>query len=266
MLDPYRTPAEISTAPGPPPAFASGEAAPATIAWWVIQSQLGLFLVCYLLVWVPLELITCYLDQHVIDPDDIGTSFRVQQSVGFWFGIIADGAIIATAIAAFSKQGPTLSGSYAKSFRRYGKLWTTRFCVGLLAVLGLFLLVVPGVYFLVRAIYADVVAVTENVHGPTAIQRSFELTKGRFGETFLIALKIWGVYLLAFVAYSVLIIPTVIYLEEFRWFWLLDAAISQLFAAAVIYAHVLLYCWYRKLDRPIAVKRYDESTNTFDEE
>ena len=74
-------------------------------------------------------------------------------------------------------------------------------------MIGVLLLVIPGIYFLVRAIYADSIAVAENAHGPTAIRRSFELTRGRFGESFLIAMIVWSSYVLAAMAWCAIVIP-----------------------------------------------------------
>ncbi len=226
------------------------DASPFSIAWMIIRKYFGLLVICYLIVWLPLELIMSYAEAFVIEADDVSATLRLQQSLGFWFGIIADGAIVATLIDAYSHSHPKISYSFALSWKRYGKIWTTRLCVGFIAVIGVLLLVIPGIYFLVRAIYADSIAVAENTHGPTAIRRSFELTRGRFGESFLIAVVVWSSYVLAAMAWCAIVIPAYIVLEEYTWLWIAEAIVALIFEIPIVYSHTLLYCWYRRLDEP----------------
>ena len=67
--------------------------------------------------------------------------------------------------------------------RLHSILWVT-FLGGLLAVLGLILLIVPGVYLYISFAVAIPVLLTEGLKGRRALGRSRQLVKGRFWPTF----------------------------------------------------------------------------------
>lgn len=121
-------------------------------------------------------------------------------------------------------------------------------------VLGLVCLVLPGLYFAIRSLYAVEVAVRENVHGPTAIRRSFELTKGRLNETAGYLAAIVGVYVLTTVAFVGVTLALFFVSEtvpEFEiseeQFWVFEGLFAMVFAVPVIFSVALAYSGYRRL-------------------
>lgn len=224
------------------------------IAMRVIRSIGWKLLFVYSLVWLPLNLWLAYIDREAEQWDEISAGFRVQQSVEFWIGSIVTGALIVMAMTMLDGKKPSLSSAYGGSLHRYGKVLTTRFCYGVLLVLGLVLLVVPGLYFAFRSLYAVEIAVRENVHGPTAIRRSFELTEGRSKETMGYLAAIFGVYLLATLAFvgstfAFLIIGE--FVPDFEipedQFWIFEGLLAMVFAVPVIFSVALAYSGYRRL-------------------
>lgn len=224
------------------------------IAMRVIRSIGWKLLLVYSLVWVPLNLWLAYLERDAEAWDDFRAGFRVQQTVEFWIGSIVTGALIVMTMMMLDGKRASLAGAYGGSLHRYFKLLTTRFCFGAVVVLGLVCLILPGLYFAVRSLYAVEIAVRENVHGPTAIRRSFELTEGRFKETAGYLAAIFGVYLLSLVALIGVTLALVIVSEvvpnlaipEDK-YWVFEGLLAMAFAVPVIFSVALAYSGYRRL-------------------
>lgn len=65
-----------------------------------------------------------------------------------------------------------------------GRLWLTQLLAGLITVLGLVLLIVPGIIFLTRYVFAPFVVVLDGKFGREALSVSTSLVKGRFWAIF----------------------------------------------------------------------------------
>ncbi|HYW30070.1 MAG TPA: hypothetical protein VE869_01090 [Gemmatimonas sp.] len=66
--------------------------------------------------------------------------------------------------------------------------------VGVIVMFGLFLLIVPGVYLYTRLFAVPQMVVLEGLGPMEAIGRSWALTKGHGGHTFLTLLLVYGIY------------------------------------------------------------------------
>ncbi len=78
-------------------------------------------------------------------------------------------------------QRPTVRRAYARVFAQ-GRWWqvlSTSLLVTLAIWLGFVLLIVPGVWLMVRSVFTATVVVLEGKPGRAAIRRSFELTRGQ---------------------------------------------------------------------------------------
>ncbi|MES2522982.1 MAG: hypothetical protein V4617_09815 [Gemmatimonadota bacterium] len=67
--------------------------------------------------------------------------------------------------------------------------------VGIIVMFGLFLLIVPGVYLYTRLFAVPQIVVLEGKGPMEAISRSWALTRGRAGHTFLTLLLVYGIYM-----------------------------------------------------------------------
>jgi hypothetical protein len=76
---------------------------------------------------------------------------------------------------------PTLKRAFARVLgqRRWWHLFTTAVLVGLAILPGIILLIVPGLWVLVRTWFAMPIVVLEDRRNRAAIRRSFALTKGQ---------------------------------------------------------------------------------------
>ncbi|MDH4336808.1 MAG: DUF975 family protein [Candidatus Krumholzibacteria bacterium] len=81
--------------------------------------------------------------------------------------------------------------------------------VGIAVFMGLVLLIIPGIIFLLRLWFVGFVVVDEAVGPVEAIQRSWDITRGRTMDLFLLFLLLVGLNLLGIVALGVGLLVTV---------------------------------------------------------
>ncbi|QDT11603.1 hypothetical protein [Planctomycetes bacterium K23_9] len=242
-------------------ASAKRGASPGTLAKMIFWRRLGLLLAVFFVIWGPINLGVAYLEQNVIDEDDFQTSWRIERQANLWLGIICTGAAVSVVAATYEGRSRSFAGAMADGLRRWPQLWTTYFVYGVAVVLGFVVLIFPGIYIAVRGFYALTIAAAEGVHGPTAINRSFEITRGRFSETLGRALIVLGVYVLASILLGTILLPLLFVLEydklqEFngelyfypQWMWIVEGLLASILLLAQAFAAVYVYCWYRHAD------------------
>jgi Membrane domain of glycerophosphoryl diester phosphodiesterase len=190
-------------------------------AWDLYRKHFGIIAAVIVVIWLPLNLFSSYMDYFVFDPDDIRKSFKLSQFLENFIGIIATAGIISIGHMSQIGQHPTFGGAMSYGADSWGRMWWTRFLTGLVIILGLLLLVIPGIYLSVRLALVESVAVCERVSGSAAMRRSFELTKGRFWDILLLGL-VFGAIMCAAVICVILPIIFIPALDH----WLVDAASS----------------------------------------
>jgi hypothetical protein len=190
-------------------------------AWDLYRKHFGVVAAVVVVIWLPLDLLSSYMDYFVFDPDDIRKSFKFSQFLDNFVGIIATAGVISIGYTSCLGQHPSFGGAMRIGASSWGRMWWTRFLTGLALILGLLLLIIPGIYLLVRLALVEPVAVCERVSGPTAMRRSFELTKGRFWQVLLLGLAFGAMMIaaLACVIVPIILIPALDH-------WLVDAATS----------------------------------------
>lgn len=190
--------------------------------WQLYRQHFGIIAAVVVAVWLPLELLSSYMDQFVFGADDFRKSFKFVQFLESFFGIIATAGVISIGYSSLQGRKPSFGSALRSGASAWGRMWWTRLLSGLAIIVGFLLLVIPGVYLLVRLALVEPIAVCERVSGSTAMRRSFDLTKGRFWQVFRLGLALIG-FLIAMLA--VVVLPTVLIpaLDH----WIVDAA-SQL--------------------------------------
>ena len=173
-------------------------------------------------VWLPLELLSSYMDAFVFG-EDFRKSWKFAQFLDNCFGIIATAGVVSIGYEALTGRKVEFRAAISAGFASWGRMWWTRFLSALVLFLGFLLLVVPGIYLLVRLSLVEPVIVQERISGSAAMRRSFQLTEGRFWLVFKLGLVVLGIIVLAFVVF---VLPTAFVpaLDH----WLIDAA-SNLF-------------------------------------
>lgn len=149
-------------------------------AWSLYRQNLGLVVAIVLIVWLPIELIYAYCEYEVFGPEDLRGPFRLGQLLENVIGIIGVAALTRLALTAGEGAKATLADSTGAALRNWGRMLGTRLLLGLVVVFTLLLLIVPGIYFATRFCFAECAVIGEGVSGTRALQRSHELTRGRF--------------------------------------------------------------------------------------
>jgi hypothetical protein len=209
-------------------------------AWRIFRERFGVIAAVVVVIWLPCELLSSYLDAFVFGPDDFRKSFKFAQLLDNFIGIIATAGVTFIAISARSGPDATFGSAIGAGFGAWGRMWWTRFLSGIALLFAFLLLIIPGVYLLTRLCFVESIVVAERISGSRAMRRSLEITKDRFWPTFRLGLVI---LLLLIVPAGAVILPTILIpaLDH----WLVDAA-SQL-ACDVIgaFTTVALLCGYQ---------------------
>jgi hypothetical protein len=188
-------------------------------SWKIYRERFLVIVAVVLVVWTPLELFSSYMDAFVFGEDDFVKSLKLARFLENFFGIIATAGVIFIGYETGAGRPATFGRALEQGLTSWGRMWWTRFLSSLAIVLGLLLLIVPGIYLLVRLALVEPIAVQERISGPAAMQRSFALTEGRFWTVFQLGLAVLATYILAMI---VLVAPTVFVpgLDH----WIIDAA------------------------------------------
>jgi hypothetical protein len=188
-------------------------------------------------VWLPCELLSSYCDAFVFKGDH--ASFHFTRLLDHFVGIIATAAVICTAMAAHAGKRITFDYALAGGLASWWRMWWTRLLCGLLVLVGLLILIIPGLYIAARLFLIESVIVAEGLSGTEAIARSFQLTKNRIWATLLL---ICAISLVVSIPTSVFALPTT--LAPPLNHWLIQATAS--FACDLIgaFTSVAFYCAY----------------------
>lgn len=196
-LNPYQPPsAAVEGAADAPFAVA-----PLTSSWKAVTGaasfyfgNLGTIAAITLPVFTPVELLKNYL-LHTAQAEESFTAMsRAEMFVEAIFGSLVTAALV-LALLQKIETGQAMSPGKAlrEGLLRFGAVIGARFRVGLLSIIGILLLVVPGVIWMLRYSVSDAAVTLEHGRGSTdALSRSATLVRGR-------TWKVLGVWLLAMV-------------------------------------------------------------------
>jgi hypothetical protein len=208
-------------------------------AWDLYRQHFGVVAAVVIVIWLPLDLLSSYVDYFVFDPDDFRKSFKFARLLDNFVGIIATAGVISIGYTSWIGQRPSFRDALDVGVRSWGRMWWTRFLRGLVLVLGFLLMIIPGIYLLVRLALVEPIAVCERVSGSTAMRRSFELTRGHFWQVFFLGLVFWGLIIaaMACVVLPIILIPALDH-------WLVDAATALLADVIAAFATLCLLSAY----------------------
>ncbi|MCX6929756.1 MAG: hypothetical protein NT154_42065 [Verrucomicrobia bacterium] len=160
-----------------------------------------LFSAVILTVWLPGNLLTDYLGYYVFEDGAIYHQMRVTTWIEGIFGPIYIGAMMYALARLKLGQEVTYKEAMLVGLKNWRRLFAARFFAGLIVILGLFALLIPGILLLVRYALLDCVVVLEECDSSKARQRSNDLTKGRRWQIFgagalcFIGLNVLGILL-----------------------------------------------------------------------
>jgi hypothetical protein len=125
---------------------------------------------------------------------------RVLEAVGNLLIPLGQGAIVAVVAGVVERdQSPDVGDAFRSTSGRAGSLIAVQIASGLMVLIGLILLVVPGLFALVWTAVCVPVVMIERVGYSAAIERSRALARGRWGHVFGTLLLSWGLAFLLIV-------------------------------------------------------------------
>jgi hypothetical protein len=137
----------------------------------IIRRHLWPLLLASLIFAVPPDIII-----KLINPE---MSFGLQNAVSLPFTIAA--SLAAVAIGLYGHEAPlSLGAAWQRSGKYFGAYFAQSWAGGLATVLGLVLLIVPGLFLIVVLCVAGPVVVAEGTGGIDSLGRSRALVRGRF--------------------------------------------------------------------------------------
>ncbi len=214
-------------------------------AWIIFRERFAVIALTVMLVWIPCELLSSYMDTYVFAEDDLRSSFKFAQLLDNFFGIIATAGVIYVALQHSSGTSTSPAEALSAGIKAWPQMWWTRFLTTFALVLSLLFLVAPFFYFYPRLFLAETVVVSEGLSGTAAMKRSLELTRGHYWQSVglsLLIVLIVGTPMALFVILSVFeLIPD---------HWILDASLSVILDIIIAYGTVCLFCMYQAYSKP----------------
>lgn len=213
------------------------------------RRTLPLAALLYLVVWIPLALLSSYADFHMFAEDtmeDLGQSIRFANLLDNFIGIIATGAIFQLLLISWSGDSGGFFEALGTGFRCWGRMFGARFISGLVFLLGIILLILPGIYVYFRLVFVPVCVVVEEAGPMEAFNRSWALTKGNFWRVFGYFLVASLIALIPFLGLMTVYMVAEFYPDLNNWiaFGLLDAGFS---AIAVPFWFCFMFVFYQHL-------------------
>jgi len=100
-----------------------------------------------------------------------------------------------------------------EAFKNYWNAVLANLLVGVIVVIGLFLLIVPGIIFYCKLIFTRYLVVDRKMGVIEAVSESWRMTRGHTGEIFLIALLAIPLYIAGLICFIVGIIVAVMWVK-----------------------------------------------------
>lgn len=165
-------------------------------AFSLLFKHIWLFSAVVLTVWLPGNVLVAIVTDQA-GKDDFMVVFRTIMVIEGVFSPIYVGALLYTLSRIKSGQAVTYREAMAVGVKKWFALFATRFIAGIFIVLGLILLVIPGIILALLFALIDSAVILENKGIFDSLKRSIALTAGRRWE-------ILGAMLLLFLGLIVL--------------------------------------------------------------
>ena len=235
--NPYSAPAPVSDTRREPLPY---QGSVLRQGWQVYLGHWGTIATLIGIIWIPVGTATSYFVHQWLPSEDEILSL-IAMPIEFVAESLGTGAVIAVGIAAALGDFPTVKGSLQRSLSVWGKFVWTYFLCTFFIVLGMFALVVPGLFLAVRLSLADCVVVNEGAWGGAAISRSFDLTAGSGWAILRLCLVLFTISIVSWSAYSILLalVPS---LDT----WQSHAIFSLVVNMIEAYPAICFYLFYRR--------------------
>lgn len=106
---------------------------------------------------------------------------------------LTEGATVYAIASEYLGRPIQAGGALKFSFRRLPPLLLTKILAGVLILLAMFALIIPGLYLALRYWFATHVVMIEGENGSAALKRSATLMKNNYLTAIVLALILWGI-------------------------------------------------------------------------
>jgi hypothetical protein len=213
-----------------------------TSSWRLLAPCLPSAIALHLAVWIPGNLAISYMDTFHFSENEVYRSFQFNGWVQSLWGNLAVGGILYMLCQQILGRPCTFGNAVGAAFSNWGRLWVASFISGLMMIVGFLLLIIPGLIVLVRTTFANSAAVDAQMSGSSAVQESWDVSKGSFW-------LIFGYILIVGIGCTA---PTVLFsaLSSFipiLEHWALNGVISSIVELPLIYLIAFNLVFYREL-------------------
>jgi hypothetical protein len=223
-------------------------------AWLIYRKNFAVIFGIALTIWIPVSLACSYVDSFIFGGEQSLRSTAFQQCMDNCFGVVANAAMVVVTAGALEATRVSYGTAIKAGLAAWGRMFWTRFLFSSSVLIGLLLLIVPGVYLGVRLALVEAVTVHERICGVAAMRRSFELTRGRAGWLFKVGAALSVIVVLAIV---VIVTPAMLIPESEH--WLVQALTTFACEVAIGYGVVVLAVVYAELQK-LSVHQSDPTT------
>lgn len=209
---------------------------------WALVAQDGVKLsLLYLALWIPGNLLSNWMDIHVFDPEKPMQSIQFYRLLYNVVGTFFAGSCLHVFwLRANGRSGP-IHDWLTAGFANWGRLFVAGLLVGLLTVVGLILLVIPGLIVAVRTSLAAVLAVGQRLSGSAAVQASWDLSKGRFWQFAGYTLLVSSLFAIPIFAFEMLLM----FLPQFDE-WISRSVLQTVLELGEIFVLAFMVCYARE--------------------
>jgi hypothetical protein len=183
------------------------------------------------------------MDFEHFGEEDVFRSIQFSMKLQGWIGIIAEAGCLFALGAIWRGEGLQLGKTVGAGFRFWPRMWLVNFLSGLAIIFGLLLLVIPGVIFLVRYMFAGCYAVDDGRKATNALGASYQLCKGHFWLVLGMMVLTWVIVTLPMfgVGFGLAFLP-----EEWNR-WEVDGVVTWLGEIPSLYLSAVIYVLWQSL-------------------
>jgi hypothetical protein len=151
------------------------------VGTWLFRRNWLRVAVIVVIVWLPIELYMSYQELFVLDPNDFARYFRLQWTMEGLFGVIGIGAIVAVGSAYWQAGRPSSLGeAFSASLSQWGRFFLGGILGSVLMLVGLLLLILPGLFIAVCLGYLFPLYIVEQPGIVNGLKRSVDLGRRHF--------------------------------------------------------------------------------------
>lgn len=211
-------------------------------SWQLLAPCLPAAIGLYVLVWIPGNLLINYLDAFVLSEGQELRTLQVSNAVQSLWGNLATGGILFQLCQALRGRPVAFGDMVKAAFTHWGRLWVAGFISGIMTVIGLVLLIFPAFIVIVRTNFANSAAVDAPMSGSSAVQESWDITKGHFWRILGYSLLMGSICVSPMIMFGALS-PLLPLLEN----WAVNAVVSTALELPLIYLLAFTLVFYREL-------------------